>query len=100
MRESPVVARCRVICNLITQCRRDAVKLVAAVSNIGSRRGPLLGTSVVPGTAAYGTVVFTQRLLWFPIRVRPNRSPFTIGLAILAIVNNSKRKPFDHLPPF
>ena len=90
MREPPVVARCRVICNLITQCRRDAVKLVAAVSNIGSRRRHLLGTSCVPGTAAYGAVVFTQRLLWFPIRICPNRRPFTIGLTILAIVDNLK----------
>ena len=91
MREPPVVARCRIICNLIAQGRRDAVKFVAAVSNIGSRRGPLLGTSRMSGTAAYRAVMFAQRLLWFPIRVRPNRCPFTIGATILAIVDNLKR---------
>ena len=90
MRESSVVARCRVICNLIAQGGRDAVKLVADVSNIGSRRGPLLGTSGMSGIAAYGAVMFAQRLLGFPIRVCPNCCPFTIGLAILAIVDNLK----------
>ena len=52
------------------------------------------------GTVACGTVVSTQELLWFPSRVCPNRCSLTVGLTILAIVNNLKRKPCNHRPPF
>ena len=88
-----------ITCNLIAQGWRYAVEFVAAIPNIRTGRRHLLCRRGVLRTTACGAVVLTQRLLRFPISVRPNCCPFTVRLAVLAIINNTHREPSNNPTP-
>ena len=88
-----------IACNLITQGWWYAVEFVATIPNIRTGRRHLLCRRGVLRTTACGAVVLTQRLLRFPISVRPNCCPFTVRLAVLAIINNTHREPSNNPTP-